>query len=847
MTIRNLHFMFNPSSIVLVEADQMTGTIGAALSQNLRNAKFCGELFFVSDKCRCIEGYSTYPDVQRLPKTPDMAVITAPLKSIPELIKELGMRGVRAAVVITEGFPNGSQDENRLQDQMLGAAQPYLLRILGPDSKGIMVPGVCLNASIGHIQPTRGNLAFVSQSGSVLSAVLDWAASNGIGFSYVVSVGNMIDVDFGDLLDYLAIDFNTKAILLYIESITQPRKFISAARAAARMKPVIVVKAGCYAEGARSAYHHCGRIAGADDVYDAVFQRAGMLRVKDIQALFDAVETLALSQTFSGDRLVILTNGGGVGALAADDLIERNGRLADLSPQTQIRLISVMPAVLSYNNPLDIHGDAPPERYVDAINILLEDDGVDAILIINSPSAISSCTAVARAVVDFLIKSRSKMQGRGIFTCWLGTDAAREARKISTENKIPTYETPTEAVRGFMQIVRYRRSQEMLMQTPPNIPEYFEPEVGKVQKIIDGALSEGRSWLAESEITAVLTAYKFPVNNVNESNSYDKDDEINAVLNMEEVQKKTGRKWTFANELFIGVREDVQFGPVIVFGQGSMADEEGMLDRAMALPPLNMHLAREVMNRTRICRWIESSGERPAADMNGIAVTLVRVSQMICDLADIVELEINPLIVGEQKVTAQNVRIRVRKSHCSAMQHLVICPYPKEYEKSLVLPDGQQFLIRPVRPEDEPAFQTLFTTLTQEEIRLRFFHAMRYLSHNMAARLTQIDYDREMALVLCDPAGHKDKTLYGMVRITADPDNERAEFDILIHHDMTGLGLGPMLLRRIIDCARQRGIREIFGEVLAENDPMLKLCNAFGFKKRSDPDDPGVMIVTLTL
>jgi acetyltransferase len=656
----------------------------------------------------------------------------------------------------------------------------------------------------------------------------------------------MIDVDFGDLLDYLAIDFNTKAILLYIESITQPRKFISAARAAARMKPVIVVKAGCYAEGAQAAYHHCGRISGADDVYNAVFQRAGMLRVKDIQALFDAVETLAMSNAFSGDRLAILTNGGGVGALATDDLIERKGRLADLSPQTLICLNSLIPSFLSCNNPLDILGDAPPSRYADAIKNLLDDDGVDALLVINSPSAISSCTAVARAVVDSLNESGLKAQGRGIFTCWLGIDAAREARKISTENKIPTYETPTEAVRGFMQIVRYRRSQEMLMQTPPNIPEDFEPEIGKVQKIIGCALTEGRSWLTKSEITAVLTAYKIPVEDVAQSNSFDKKGETEAVLKMEESPKRTGCLGTYANELFIGVREDVQFGPVIVFGQGSMADE-GISDRAMALPPLNMHLAREVMNRTHVGRWLEDRERQFAVDMNGIAITLVKVSQLICDMADIAELEINPLIADEQKVTAQNACIRVRKSPCSAVQRLVICPYPKEFEKSVVLPDGQQFLIRPVRPEDEPAFQSLFTKLNQEEIRLRFFHAMRYLSHNLAARLTQIDYDREMALVLCDPVGHKDKNLYGMVRITADPNNERAEFDILIHHDMTGLGLGPMLLRRIIDCARQRGIREIFGEVLAENGTMLKLCDAFGFKKRSDPDDPGVMNVTLAL
>ena len=846
MTIRNLHFMFNPASIVWVSQNQKPDAIESVLARNLGNAGFKGELFYVNKNNQNFQRPYEFPDVESLPKPPELAVINLSLNAIPSLIEKLGRLGTRSVVVISNGLSdNGCECENRMRDEMLHAARPYLLRILGPDSMGIIVPGAGLNASIGHIQPIQGNIAFISQSASVQATVLDWAASNGIGFSHFVSMGDMADVDVGDMLDYLSTDYSAKAILLYIESITNPRKFMSAARAAARMKPVIVVKSGRYTESAR-VFSSDGTRVGTDDVCNAAFQRAGILRVMDIQALFDAVETLTLSQRFSGEHLAILTNGGGMGALAIDALIDKKGCPAKLSPETIARLNNVLPQSRSLNSLVNIFGDAPPARYVDALTVLLEDDGVNALLIMYSSSAVTSGTEVARGVVETLKQSGTKTSFRGIFTCWPGKDSAREARKIFTENRIPTYETPTEAIRGFMQIVRYRRSQEMLMETPPNIPEIFEPETDQARRIIDGALSEGRTWLTETEVNAVLTAYEIPVGKKCEPDGEERSGESPVGHDGSGFQLKPKSLHPHSWELYVGVHEDVQFGPVILFGQGGEAVEI-IQDKAIALPPLNMHLAREVMRRTRINRLLQGYEDQSAADMDAIALTLVKVSHLICDIADIVNLEINPLFANEQGVVAGRARIKVVESNLPDAQRLVIRPYPKELENTLTLPDGQRLLLRPIRPEDEPAFQELFSKLTQDEIRLRFLHAMRYLSHNMAARLTQIDYDREMALVLCDPAAHKEKTLYGMVRITADSDNERAEFDILIHHDMTGIGLGPMLLRRIIDCARKRGIREIFGEVLAENGPMLKLCNAFGFKKKSDPDDPGVMIVTLAL
>lgn len=897
MTIRNLDFMFKPASVALVGASQRPGAIGAVLARNLVRAGFKGEIFPINSKYKTIEGLPVYPDLESLPKAPDLVVIATPPDAVPRLIEDFGKRGTRSAVVITAGFGEGDNGNGKqLRARMLDAARPHLLRIVGPNCLGIMVPGVGLNASFGHVQPLSGHIAFVAQSGAVQTAVLDWATSRGIGFSHFVSVGNMADVDFGDMLDYLAADFNAKAILLYIENITHARKFMSAARAAARMKPVVVVKAGRHLEGARAAASHTGALAGADDVYNAAFDRAGMLRVMDMQALFDSVETLAMARPFYGDRLAILTNGGGMGVLATDVLIDKRGRLAELSPETIERLNQVLPPTWSHNNPVDIIGDAPPDRYVDALKVLLEDKGIHALLILNCPTAVASGTEAARAVVDTLKKSGGSAGSQGIFTSWLGIDAAREARRIFAENRIPTYETPGEAVRGFMQMVRYRRSQEMLIETPPNIPEAFAPETEAARRMVAKALSEGRVWLTETEAKAVLAAYQIPVVQTREAATAEAAAEISAglegpvalkilspdithksdvggvALNLtsaesvleaaramhqrirERVPEARLTGFTVqpmvhrpdARELIVGISDDVQFGPVILFGHGGTAVEV-IQDKAVALPPLNMNLAREVMRRTRVYRLLEGYRGKPAADLDGIALTLVKVSQLVSDIAEIVELDINPLLADEQGVLALDARIKVAESPLPAEQRMAIRPYPKELEETLTLSDGQKLFLRPVRPEDEPAFQALFARLSRDEIRLRFLHAMKILSHTMAARLTQIDYDREMALVLCAPTPRKEPELFGVVRIAADPDNERAEFAILLRGDMTGLGLGPMLMRRIIDYARKRGIREVFGEVLSENRPMLRICEAFGFKKRRDPHEPDVVMVSLAL
>lgn len=897
MTIRNLNYIFAPSSVALIGASQTPGTVGNVLASNLFSAGFKGKIFPVNPKYKTIEGVATYPDIASLPQAPDLAVIATPPDTVPELVAELGKRGTKAAVVITAGFTENTDPHGRkLNSAMLEAARPHLLRIVGPNCLGVMFPGVGLNASFGHIHPLPGNLAFVAQSGAVLTVVLDWATSRKIGLSHCVSLGNMADVDFGDMLDYLANDFSTRAILLYIEAITGARKFMSAARAAARIKPVIVVKAGRHSESALAATSHTGALAGSDAVYDAAFRRAGMLRVNDMQALFDAVQTLAMSRQVSGARLAILTNGGGIGVMATDTLIDRGGRLAELGHETLDSLNQVLPSTWSHGNPVDIIGDAPGSRYADALEALVNDKGTDAVLVLNCPTAVASSTSAAQAVINTLQNRTSKYNRTVVLTCWMGDGSALEARRIFTENHIPTYATPTEAVRGFMQIVRYRKSQEMLMETPPNIPEIFTPDSARAQQLIDRALAGNRTWLTESETRAVLAAYAIPIVETYEAASPEaaaelaekiggptalkilsadiihKSDVNGVSLNLETpdvvrenaaamlervrnlrpdahfqgftVQPMIHRP--HAHELIIGIADGGLWGPVILVGHGGIAVEV-LGDKALALPPLNMHLAHEVIARTQVYRLLQGYRGMPGANLDSIALTLVKVSQLVCDIADIAELDINPLLADEHGVMVLDARIKVVKATCAAVDRLAIHPYPKELEEPLSLPDGQTLLIRPVRPEDEPNFQKIFASLSPEEIRLRFLHPMNIMPHTLAARLTQIDYDREMALVVEGKNQAGEAELYGVVQISADPDNERAEYAILLRRDMTGLGLGPMLLRRIIDYAGSRGIGEIFGEVLSENKSMLKLCRVFGFRVKSDREDPGIMKVSLKL
>ena len=888
MSVRNLDRLFNPDSVALIGATDRAGSVGAVVMRNLRRAGLRADLTLVSPHHQVLDGMRAYPDVASLPQVPDMAVIVTPPATVPGLIAELGARGAKAAVVITAGFAELGADGRALQQATLDAARPHLMRLVGPNCVGVIVPGIGLDASFSHVAPPPGDIAFVSQSGAMITAMLDWAAPRGIGFSHVVSLGDMADVDFGDMLDYLAADMRTRAILLYVEGITHGRKFMSAARAASRAKPVLVLKAGHSAAGAKAAHSHTGALAGSDAVYDAAFARAGMLRVTTMAELFDAAETLALTREQTGDRLAIVSNGGGAGVLATDALAAASGRLAELAPQTIARLDRTLPPTWSHGNPVDIVGDAPGTRYAAAIETLLDDRGVDALLVLNCPTALASPEEAAKVAIEtFAAQAASKLSGRNVFTAWLGERSAAPARRRFEAARIPTYDTPEAAVSGFLHRVRYERSQALLMETPPARPDPFEPDVAGARDVIAAALAAGKSWLEPDDVAAVLAAYGVPQPLARSATSADeaadtatqigfpvalkirspdithKSDVGGVVLGLGDVaavreaatamlervrgQRPEARidgilvqqmiERPGAVELLAGLSDDAVFGPVVLFGQGGTAVEI-VKDSAVALPPLNSLLARTQMERTRVWQLLQAYRGKPAAAIDAIAEVLIRLGQLAADNVEIRELDINPLLADSGGVIAIDARIRVVPAAVPGAARLAIAPYPKHLESTAAARDGTPIALRPVRPDDEPLLQDLFAHMSREDQRLRFFAPMRELSHSLAARLSQIDYDREMALI-----AQRDGGTIGIVRYFADPDRLRAEYAVAVRSDWKGRGVGYLLMTRIIEVAREAGIGELFGEVLHENKPMLAMCRALGFSLAANPSDASLTTV----
>jgi acetyltransferase len=786
-------------------------------------------------------------------------------------VSALGERGCKAAVVISAGF--GGSGGAKLKQAMLEAARPHMMRLLGPNCVGLVVPGTGLNAGFAHLTPPKGRIAFLAQSGAIVTTVIDWAVARGLGFSYLLSMGEMADVDFADMLDYLAGDVETTAVLLYVETVGNARKFMSAARLAARGKPVIAIKAGRHAEGAKAVLSHTGALAGADAVYDTAFRRAGVLRVYDLAELFAATETLASAAPPAGDRLAILTNGGGIGILATDALIDLGGRLAEIGSATLARLDALLPPMWSHGNPVDIIGDADPVRYEATLKALFADPEIDAVLALNCPTAVADGLASAEAVLRAYGRSR-----RCLLTSWVGEATAIRARQLFGVAGVPTYETPEDAVRGFMHLARWQRGRVQLMQTPPSIPENFRPDIAAARNIFSRVRAEGRKLLTGPESRAVVATYGIPLPpqrlardpeaaataaqelgqpvalKILSPDISHKSDIGGVALGLEspaEVKAAAERMLAriaeampsaklegftlepMANtaegvELILGMSEDSQFGPVMLFGQGGVAVEQ-LGDRALALPPLNMALAREMIEQTRVFKLLRGYRNRPPVDLDGIAFTLVKLSQLVTDLDEVGEVDINPLLASPAGVVALDARIAlVERSR--GISRLAIRPYPAELDQDLLLEDGTPMRLRPIRPEDEPALQRAFDRLSPETIRMRFFSSMKRLAHATAAQLTQIDYDRDMAFILVEPRTAGSTEIHGVVRLSADPNGERAEFAVVVEDSMTRRGIGRMLMQRIIDYAASRGICEIFGDVLAENGNMLDLCRYLGFQ-----------------
>ncbi len=882
MSVRNLEYLFNPRSVAVVGASNSPKSIGGVLMRNLLKSGFDGPIMPVNPKYQAVAGVLTYPDIPSLPVAPELAVICTPPQTVPDVVHQLGEKGTRAAAVITAGLSAPYRDGRSIQDAMLNAARPYTLRLLGPNCVGMLVPGIGLNATFAHTEITRGPLAFVSQSGGFCTATLDWARARGIGFSHFVSLGNSADVDFGDVLDYLGSAPETRAILLYMESIgaDEARKFMSAARSAARNKHVLAIKAGRNAEGARAAASHTGALAGADNVYDAALRRAGILRVYDLDELFDAVETLARSRPLRGERLAILTNGGGPGVIATDALVENGGTLAEFNETTMKKLHERLPGTWSHGNPVDMIGDANAQTYVDSLQILLDDPGVDAVLVMNAPSAIAPPEDSARAIVDVIRDAKLP-----VLTSWVGGEAAGRARQTFSNAEIPTYDTPENAVRAFMHMVRYRRNQQILTEVPPSAPTDFTPTPGAARAVIEQALAEDRDLLTEPEAKQVLAAYGIPVVETRVAATpeeaaalagqigfptaikvlspdithksdvggvvlgLDTADEVleaatsmrnriakhfpNAQLTGFTVQKMANRPQ--AHELIIGMTTDDIFGPVILFGRGGTAVEI-IGDREVALPPLNMSLARHLIERTQVFKLLKGYRDRPAADIDAICLALIQMSQLIVDRPEIVELDINPLFADDQGVLALDARVRVTMTRSvGGGKRLAIRPYPRHLEDTIKLPSGREVLVRPIRPEDLPAHEDFVAKLTPEDLRLRLLGVTRDIPRTEMARLTQIDYDREMAFIAIDPQKEGRGVTLAVVRAMTNPDNTQADFAVMVRSDLKRMGLGTAMMNKIIEYCRDRGTNMITGHLLKENVGMLNLTRKLGFEAEPLP------------
>ena len=897
MSTYRLKNLLLPRSVALIGASPRQASVGRAILNNIVKAKFAGEFGLVNPRYAEIDGVATVASLDKLPFAPELVVITAPPSTVAGLIDEAGRRGTAGAIIITAGLGHGP---GSLADAAERVARKYHMRLIGPNCLGIMVPGVSLNASFSAHMPGEGNLALISQSGAIAAGMVDWAAQRAVGFSGIVSIGDQLDVDIADLLDYFALDGKTRAILLYIEAIKDARKFMSAARAAARIKPVVVVKSGRMAQGAKAAATHTGALAGSDAVYDAAFQRAGVVRVTDLRELFDCAETLGRVNSPSGKRLAILTNGGGLGVLAIDRLVEFGGIPAAITPDIKAKLNAILPPTWSGSNPVDIVGDADPARYAAALELLLADPGNDAVLVMNVQTAIAPADVIAVTVTELVAKYRQQNRGwsKPVLAVWVGAEPRVIA--VLSSAGIPNYPTGGDAVRGFMHLVWHREVVEALAQVPPAMPSEFVPDVGTAREIVAAALADGRHWLDPIEIKRLLDAYDiamvptFAAANAEQAVTHaeaifaqgatvvlkimsrdivHKSDVGGVVLNLtsaDAVRKATADILSRAKaqrpdarisgvmvqamvvkpkarELILGIADDPTFGTVIVFGRGGTAVEI-INDKALALPPLDLQLARSLIERTRVSRLLRAYRDVPAVKEDAVAMVLVKLSQMAADIPDIHELDINPLLADRSGVLAVDARIAIgaasKKFAGSGPANFAVRPYPSQWQRHIEARDGWRLFVRPIRPEDEPVIHEFLRHVTSHDLRLRFFAAIKEFSHEFVARLTQLDYARAMAFVAFDEATGE---MVGAVRIHSNSIYRSGEYAILLRSDLKGRGLGWALMQLIIEYARSEGLKVISGDVLAENTTMLDLCRDLGFEVTHDLIEHDICNVKLAL
>jgi acetyltransferase len=868
----NLNRMFNPASVAVIGASERVGSVGESVMGNLVGKGYQGKVYPVNLRHGTIMGLKAYPHVQAIKREVDLAVIATPMATVADTVASCGKAGVAGCVVISAGGKETGAKGAKIEAAIVEAASQTGIRIIGPNCLGMVNTVIGLNATFASQHPLPGKIAFLSQSGAVCTSVLDLAMREKVGFSHFVSLGSMADVDFGDMIDYLGTVKEVESIVMYVESITNIRNFMSAARAVSRIKPILALKAGRSEVGARAAASHTGAMAGDDAIYDAAFKRAGILRLDDFQELFDCTEFLAKQQRPKGARLAIVTNSGGPGVMAADALAAQGAEPAALSDETISKLDAMLPPSWSGQNPVDILGDASPETYVNAARICMEAPETDGLLLICSPVGMYDPSALAKPLAEF-----SKTSTCPVFTAWIGGTHIDKARMIFNEAGVITYDTPERGVRAFMNLYQYGKNIEMLHEIPIRRDKRLLIDRARAGEIINIGLAEPDKGLTEVEAKDLLRAYGIPVNRCDLAETGEeavalaremgfpvalkicsrdilhKSDAGGVQLNIGDeamVGQAFERILAAARnydatahllgvtvqpmnpgadyELIMGAKQDDSFGPVVLFGMGGVMTEV-FKDTAMGLPPLNRPLASTLINGTRISRVLDGFRNIPPVDRGLVEEILIRLGRLVTDFPEIDALDINPVLVSQGGLVAVDARVVVKPSVKVAPGHLVISSYPWEQEAEDVTVDNERIHIRPIRPEDAGLMIEHFNALSPKSVYQRFFFPMKQLSKWMLIRLTQVDYDREVALIalLDTPSGQK---MAGVARVIREANGKNGEFAVAVADQWQGRGIGVSLLKRCLRIAKQKGFETVWGLVIAENRQMLKLGKKLGFE-----------------
>ncbi len=881
-TYDKLHKLFNPRTIAVIGATNRKGSVGYSVIRNLIGSGFEGIVYPINPKRESILGVKVYTSVKETPDTIDLAVIATPARTVPAIVRECGESGVSGIVILTAGFGEIGEEGKKASEEIKAIAREYGMRIIGPNCLGFMRPSLNLNASFASKMALPGKIAFISQSGALGTAVLDWSVRQNVGFSYFVSIGSMLDVGFNDLIDFFGQDSGTSSIVIYMESLANARKFMSAARAFARTKPIIVLKVGRSSEGAQAAASHTGTLAGNDAVFDAAFKRAGVIRVKTVEELFNCAQTLAMQKRPSGNRLAIVTNAGGPGVIATDYLIEKGGVLARLSDETMEKLNDVLPAAWSHSNPVDVLGDADEERYTQATEICMNDPGVDGLLILLTPQAMTNAAEVARNLVTLPTRGR-----KTILASFMGEDDVNTGVEILEQGNIPAFNAPEAAVDCFMNMYSYSRNLDLLYETPDSIPREFKPRTEENRKMIEKVFSEKRTALTQAEAREFLGNYDIPVIRSEvattaaeagdaaekmgcpvavsilspdvlhktdvgglQLNIKTREEAEAAFVEITESVKKhvpdadiqgvvVAEMMSKKYELIIGANKDPIFGPTIVFGMGGVAVEV-FKDTNIGLPPMNMALAQRLIEDTKIYTLLRGYRGMQGVDIPSIQFLLYKFAYLLIDFPEVKEIDINPFAVDHEGGAVLDGKVILDESvmgkKAKKYSHLVISPYPDEYVREFVMKNGEKVVLRAIKPEDEPLEGEMFTTFSERTQRFRFFQLIKDITHEMLIRYTQIDYDREMAII----AEHTDKDgkkrMLGVVRLIADPYNETAEFAIVVGDPWHGQGLGNAFTDMILEIARERGYQKITANVLKDNFIMKHIFEERQFKIEGNED-----------